>query len=99
MARFIFNNKVYDTSKMKLIGKVQKWYEYRSYLLQQMYGKGVGREYDCELYCSEKGNWLITHEADGKVYGEAINEAEAKTLLMRCDYTAYTELYGELEEA
>ena len=44
MARFIIKDKVYDTSKMKLIGKVKKWYEYTSYFLQQIYGKGEGRK-------------------------------------------------------
>ena len=99
MAMFIIGNKKYDTSKMELIGKVEKWYECKGYLFQQIYGKGIGRKYDCALYRSEKGNWLLTHEAEGGLVGEAISEDEAKRLLMHYDYTAYSKIYGELEEA
>lgn len=99
MAKFVIQNKLYDTSKMKLIGKVEKWYEYTGYLLRQIYGKGVGRKYDCELFCSEKGNWLLTHEGENGLTGEAISEEEAKDLLMKYDYEAYSKKYGELEEA
>jgi hypothetical protein len=100
MARFIIENKVYDTSKMKLIGKVKKFYEYDVWLLEQIYGKGCGRNYDCELYRSDKGNWLITHNGDHlTVYGEAITEEEAKSSLKKYDYKAYVKEYGELEEA
>lgn len=97
--RFIIENKVYDTSKMKLIGKVKKWYEYRDYFRKQFYGEGYGTTYPCDLYCSEKGNWLLTHEDGNKVIGEAISEIEAKQLLMKYDYDAYAEKFGELEEA
>lgn len=100
MARFVIQNKLYDTSKMKLIGRVKKWYEYRGLLIKRIYGEGVGKEYDCELYRSEKGNWLLTHEGENfQIMGEAINEEEAKQLLMRYDYEAYAEVYGNLEEA
>lgn len=99
MAKFVIQNRLFDTSKMELIGNVKKWYEYSGYLLQRIYGTGVGREYDCKLYCSEKGNWLLTHEGEGCLTGEAISEDEAKTLLMRFNYKAYSEKYGELEEA
>ena len=99
MARFIIKDKVYDTSKMKLIGKVKKWYEYTSYFLQQMHGKGYGRKYDCDLYRSEKGNWLLVHDGERGCTGEAITEDEAKSLLKQYDYDAYVKEYGELEEA
>ena len=99
MARFIIQDKVYDTSKMKQVGAVSKWYEYTGYLLRQFYGEGVGRRYDCKLYRSDKGNWLLTHEGENGLTGEAITEEEAKNLLKRYDYTAYAKLYGELEEA
>ena len=99
MARFIIKDKVYDTSKMKLIGKVKKWYEYTSYLFKQMLGEGYGRNYDCDLYRSEKGNWLLVHDGESCCIGEAITEEEAKTLLKQYDYDSYAKEYGELEEA
>lgn len=99
MARFIIKNKVYDTSKMTLIGHVKKWYEFRGLFLRSLYGKGRGMEYDCDLYRSEKGNWLLVHDAEGDCIGEAVSETEAKSLLLHCDYNAYAKEYGELEEA
>lgn len=99
MARFVINNKLYDTSKMLKVGEVKKWYEYTGFLFRQMYGKGVGRKYDCELFCSEKGNWLLTHDGENGLTGEAISEREAKDLLVRYDYESYSERFGELEEA
>lgn len=100
MARFVIQNKLYDTSKMKLIGRVKKWYEYRVLLLKNAFGEGSGQNYACELYRSEKGNWLLTHKGDDNgLTGEAINEEEAKQLLMQYDYEAYAEIYGDLEEA
>lgn len=99
MARFVIQNKVYDTAKMKLIGNVKKWYELKDLVHQYLYGKGVGRVYDCEMYRSDKGRYLVTHISGGEVYGEAIGEAEAKNLLMQYDYERYVKLFGELEEA
>lgn len=84
---------------MTLIGKVKKWYEYRGYLMKQIYGEGYGAKYDCDLYRSEKGNWLLVHDGEGVCTGEAISEEEAKSLLMQYDYDAYAKEYGELEEA
>ncbi len=49
MARFIIQNKVYDTDKMKLVGHVRKWYEFQGWLQKQMFGDGMGRMYDCKL--------------------------------------------------
>ena len=100
MARFIFDNKVYDTEKMELIAKVTKWYEFRGWFYRRMFGEGTGRMNDCELYRSDKGNYLLVHEDDTSiVIGEAIEESEAKNLLMRYAYDKYVELFGELEEA
>lgn len=99
MAKFIIENKVYDTSKMTLICKVKKWYEYTGYFLRQMYGKGCGRKYVCDLYRSKKGNWLLVHDGESCCIGEAITEEEAKTLLKQYDYDSYAKEYGELEEA
>lgn len=99
MAKFIIHDKVYDTSKMMLIGKVKKWYAYRNFYLQYMFGEGAGREYDCELYRSDKGNWLLVHDGERCCTGEAITEEEAKFLLKRDDYDSYVKEYGESEEA
>lgn len=99
MAMFIINNKVYDTSKMVLIGNVRKWYRYRGYLLKQIFGEGMGRTYDCELFRSEKGNWLLMYQGEFGLTGEAITEEEAQQLLKKYDYDAYVKIYGELEEA
>lgn len=99
MARFIIKNKVYDTSKMTLIGRVKKWYEYKGYFMKRIYGEGYGAKYDCDLYRSEKGNWLLVHDGEGLCIGEAISEEEAKSLLMKYDYDVYAKEYGELEEA
>ncbi len=99
MARFIIQSKVYDTDKMELIATVKMWYEFTGFIQKQMFGEGVGRFEECKLYRSVKGNWLLTHEDGGHLIGGAIEEKEAKKLLMKCDYTAYMRLYGELEEA
>lgn len=62
---FIINNKKYDTEKMKKIADVKKWYSLDSWIIDSMFGKkDMGRIYDCELWKSEKGNWLLTHEVD-----------------------------------
>ena len=100
MACFIINEKVYDTEKMTLVGHVQKWYEFKGWLLQQMFGKGVGRMEECDLYRSTKGNYLLVYYGGNDKYiGEAITAAEAKSLLMQYDYENYIKLFGELEEA
>ena len=98
MARFVINQKVYDTEKMTLVGRVRKWYELK-WILQQIFGEGVGRMEDCEMYRSNKGNYLLVRESGGSVIGQAITKEEAKNLLMQYDYDNYTKLFGELEEA
>lgn len=99
MARFVIQNKVYDTDKMKLAGNVRKWYKFTSWVSQQLFGEGMGRIYDCQLYRSDKGNWLLVHEGDTGLCGEAIKAKEAKELLLHCDYDSYVTLFGALEEA
>lgn len=48
----------------------------------------------------KKGNWLLTHEEDfRRTYGEAIEEEEAKALLMRYATETYESMFGELPEA
>ena len=98
MATIVINNRVYDTAKMKLVGRVSKWYEFKDWLSKQVYGEGMGKVYICTLYRSEKGRFLLEHESCGSHYYEAISEAEAKNLLARYDYKNYVKLYGELEE-
>lgn len=89
------------TWKLEMVAEVKKWYEVDTMLTRAMYpGKKVGREYVCQLWKSEKGNWLLTHEEDYSTkYGQAIKEEEAKDLLMRYATGIYEKLYGELPEA
>lgn len=99
MARFIINSKVYDTEKMEFIATAKMWHEFTDSVQKQMFGGGIGHFEECKLYKSVKGNWLLTHEDGSHLIGGAIEEREAKKLLMKCDYAAYMRLYGELEEA
>lgn len=98
---FIINSKKYDTDKMEKIADIKKWYRIESAILSSIFGeKQLGRVYDCELWKSQKGSWLVTHEEDySKRVGEAIEEAEAKKFLMKHAYKKYEELFGEIEEA
>ena len=91
----------YDTDKMERVAAVRKWYKNDSPLMSAVFrGQEVGKTYDCELWKSEKGNWLLTHEGDfQKKYGEAIEEEEAKTLLMHYATETYENMFGELPEA
>lgn len=99
--QFIIQGMKYDTEKMRKIATVQKWYREDTFLKRAIFpGQEVGRTHKCELWKSEKGNWLLTHEMDyEKNMGEAITEEEAKSLLMRYATGIYEELYGELPEA
>ena len=99
--RFVIGGMKYDTDKMERVAAVRKWYREDNFLNQAMFpGKEVGRIRDCELWKSEKGNWLLTHEEDfQKKYGEAIEEEEAKALLMRYATETYESMFGELPEA
>ena len=83
--QFIIQGMKYDTEKMRKIATVKKWYREDTFLNRAMFpGQEVGWTHECELWKSEKGNWLLTHEMDyGKSMGEAIKEEEAKELLMR----------------
>lgn len=95
--RFVINNKVYDTEKMEHIGNVKKWY--RNDFFSAIMHEERGMVKSCKLYRSVKGNYLLTHEDAGYIFGEAINEDKAKNLLMHHDYDNYCKLFGELEEA
>ena len=78
--RFIIGGMKYNTDNMEKIADVKKWYEVQNYFTQALYpGKEVGRTYDCELWRSKKGNWLLTHEADYRYIGEAIEKKRSKS--------------------
>lgn len=79
--RFVIQGLKYDTDKMKKIANVKKWYKTNSLLVKAIYGnEEVGTTYDCELWRSEKGNWLLTHTEDYNTkVGHAITEEEVIT--------------------
>ena len=97
MSAFVIQNKKYDTDKMEYIGVVKKWY--KNDFISKFFGDERGYTYDCKLYRSQKGNYLITHQIDYTLHAEAITETEAKSLLIRSDLNKYEELFGEVEEA
>lgn len=90
---FVFGGLKYDTDKMEKVAEVKKSYKNTTIL-----GSSYWSTYNCTLYKSAKGNWLLTHQ-DGGNYGQAIEENEAKDLLLRYDIKKYEEMYGELPEA
>ena len=97
---FIIDGKKYDTDKMEKVADVKKWYKVDNVFMSAIYGgEEVGRYYPCELWRSEKGNWLLTHEVNCETYGQAIYEFEAQRLLMTYATEEYEERYGELPEA
>lgn len=98
--RFVIGGMKYDTDKMERVAAVRKWYREDNFINQALFpGQEVGRIHDCELWKSEKGNWLLTHEEDYKNVGQAIEEEEAKALLMRYATETYESMFGELPEA
>lgn len=99
--KFVINGMKYDTDKMERMAEVKKWYQNSSPLMRAMFpGQEIGSTYKCELWKSEKGNWLLTHEEDFETkYGEAVTEEEAKKLLMRYATAVYERMFGELPEA
>ena len=99
MAKFVINNLVYDTEKMEFIAKVKKLYPLENAFEIMVYGKNMGRWYPCDLYQSEKGSYLLVHKDVYDCKAEAIDEEEAKKLLLNSNYDVYVHLFGELEEA
>ena len=99
--KFVIKGMKYNTDNMENVAKVKKWYQIDNIWTRAAYpGKEVGRVYECELWKSEKGNWLLTHEVDySKAMGEAITEEEARELLTRFATPIYESLFGELPEA
>lgn len=97
---FIINGMKYNTDNMEKVADVKKRYQIDNIFIQAAYqGKEVGRNYDCELWKSQKGNWLLTHKPDYKVVGQAITEEEAKELLMRYAPDIYEKEFEEIPEA
>lgn len=98
---FVIKGMKYDTEKMRKVATVKKWYREDTFLNRAIFpGQEVGRTHECELWKSEKGKWLLTHEMDySKSMGEAITEEEAKELLMRYATPIYEKMFGELPEA
>lgn len=98
--KFVLKGMKYDTDKMERVAEVKKWYQNESVLMEMLFpGKEVGSTYECELWRSEKGNWLLTHEEEYQKYGEPVTEEEAKKLLMRHATATYERMFGELPEA
>lgn len=97
---FVINGLKYDTEKMEHIADVKKWYKTESWLIQQITGRDdVGSYYDCKLWRSKSGRYLLIHETDYKYKAEALDEDEAKRLLLMGNVKKYEELYGEIPEA
>lgn len=98
--KFIINKMKYDTEKMEKVAKVKKWYKVENIFTRALYGdKEVGMYYECDLWKSKKGNWLVTHENDYKTFAEAINEKEAKDLMMKYATDDYEKMFGDIPEA
>lgn len=97
---FIINGMKYETDKMEEIANVAKWYPTTNALTRAIYGnQNVGHDYECTLWKSKKGRWLLTHVEDYRNKGEAIEEDEAKDLLMKQRPEKYEELFEEIPEA
>lgn len=80
---FTIENEKYDTEKMELISdKVKKRYKRTEYITLNIL-------YNCNLYKTKKGKWLLTHIVDDKEKAEIINSAEAKELLVTYDKEAH----------
>lgn len=99
--QFVIGGMKYNTDNMERIAEVKKWYKVDNFFTRAAYpDKEMGRNYDCVLWKSQKGNWLLTHEEDYCVkVGQAITEEEAKGLLMRYATETYETMFGELPEA
>ena len=87
MARYVINDLLYDTKRMQRISHVKKFF------------MESGRDYDCVLYRSKNGRFLIEYDVNRERHAQAISEDMARNLLMHQDYDNYVKLYGELEEA
>lgn len=97
--RFVLMGKVYDVAKMEFIGNVKKRIPVTDPLTLYIYGPDATRLLSGKLYRSQKGNWLLVVENRDSYTGIAIDEDEARRLLMKWDLTAYEKAFGPLEEA
>ena len=99
--QFIIQGMKYDTGKMRKVATVKKWYREDTFLNRAMFpGQEVGRTHECELWKSEKGNWLLTHTEDYNTkVGHAITEEEAKSILMRYAPDIYETEFEKIPEA
>ncbi len=100
MARFISNNKIYDTSKAEQLVE-QRWYEKRT--AKCVLGEfSLNIEIITRIWRTKKGTYFKTEEDNKKIYflGE-MKEKEVKELLSRKFSEKYLEIFGteELEEA
>lgn len=82
---YVFDNLKYDTDKMEMVSSKCK-YAFNIFQLQANVG----------LYRSLKGRWLVVFQQGGAI---AIDEEEAKRILLKYDIEAYEKVFGELEEA
>lgn len=93
MARFIINDKIYDTetaeklceydAQWKMETLLGSWYPFR----------------DTTLYRTKKRAYFRVSNADyGRLQAELLTEEDAKQVLMRQNYEKYCELYKPLEE-
>lgn len=92
---FVINRLKYDTDKMELIS-VNCEYSYSYGIFKDTF-RYSGR--NVKLWKSKKNNWLITYDSDFSSCGVAIDEANAKSMLLKYDIAKYEEIFGELEEA
>lgn len=96
---FIIKNKKYDTEKMRKVAVVSKRFPIKSVILQNMFGENIEQEKSCDLYLSNKGQWMIVYENNScSISAQLIDPKEAKSLLMKSDYKKYEEMFGEIEE-
>ena len=97
---FIIKGLKYDTENMEKVASVRKWFRVDNILNGAIFpGQEVGHMFNCELWKSKKGNWLLTHEEDYTNVGQDITEDDAKELLLHSVPGVYETLYGEIEEA
>lgn len=95
MARFIMDNKMFDTETAeKLCEWSMQWEIYYSIL-----GRNLYPHYDTTLYRTKKGNYFCVGLLDsGRLKAQLLSEEEAKSILMIHNYEKYCELYSPLEE-
>lgn len=92
--KFIVNNKIYDTDKAELIAEGYRKVTEHSYV----FGCDIYPERMNQLYKTAKGAYFFTWEYSLANRMQLVTEDEAKSWLMRADYSKYAELFGELEE-